>query len=84
MAEFVPERPIRSKEPRITVDNQLKPGRYRFSLVAVDDALNESAPAEIIVSVVEKVLPRPVIRPDVIVRPIPIPPIRPLNPLKPR
>lgn len=44
------------------VENPLDPGRYRFSLVVVDSADNESVPFELVVTVVART--RPVIRPD--------------------
>ena len=38
----------------MVVENPLKPGRYRFSLVVVDTSDNESEPFELAVSVVEE------------------------------
>ena len=64
MVQLVTDKPHRSKEPQVLVENPLKPGRYRFSLVVVDDANNESVPFELAVTVVEQI--RPVIRPDVL------------------
>lgn len=63
MVQLVTGKPHRSKEPQVVVENPLKPGRYRFSLVVVDEADNASAPFELTVSVVEQV--RPVLRPDI-------------------
>lgn len=75
------------------VENPLKPGRYRFSLVVIDDSNNESVPFELAVSVVEEIRP---VRPDIIRdttilrRPTPTPvvaerinPIRPIRPIRP-
>lgn len=49
MAEFKPNVPIVQKDPIVTVDINkdapLPPGKYRFQLVVVDDANNESDPA---------------------------------------
>jgi len=64
VVQLVPDKPHRSKEPQVLVENPLKPGRYRFSLVVVDDADNESVPFELVVAVVEQ--ERPVIRPEII------------------
>ena len=44
MATFEPGRPITTKEPRISVDNPLKPGIYRFQLVVTDDKRRQSQP----------------------------------------
>jgi hypothetical protein len=90
VVQLAANQPHRSKEPQVVVENPLKPGRYRFSLVVVDDALNESEPAEITVTVVEPTRPerdptRPVLRPEIlratetIRRPV-ITPIRPIRP----
>lgn len=70
MVQLVPDKPHRSKEPQVLVENPLKPGRYLFSLVVIDDADNESAPFELVVSVVEQ--QRPVLRPDIVVREEPV------------
>ena len=49
MAEFRPNVPVVQKDALVSVDvkqdNPLPPGRYRFQLVVVDDADNESDPA---------------------------------------
>jgi len=49
MPEFKPNVPVVQKDPLVSVDvKQASPmpaGRYRFSLVVVDDADNESDPA---------------------------------------
>ena len=63
MVQLVPDKPHRSKEPQVLVENPLEPGRYRFSLVVVDDANNESVPFELVVSVFERVRP---VRPEII------------------
>jgi hypothetical protein len=49
MPEFKPNVPVVQKDPLVSVDvaraNPMPAGRYRFSLVVVDDADNESDPA---------------------------------------
>jgi hypothetical protein len=42
---------VRSDAPTLLVENPFAPGRYRFELTVVDDAGNESAPAQIVVEV---------------------------------
>lgn len=64
MVQLATNQPFRSREPQITVENPLKPGSYRFSLVVLDDAQNESQPAELTVTVVERI--RPVLRPEIL------------------
>lgn len=82
--------PHRSRVPAITVENAFRPGRYRFSLVVVDDARNESDPTVLTVVVAERagpVIRDPSIirdgifvRDPVIRRPIPVNPLRPGRP----
>jgi len=64
MVQLATNQPFRSREPQITVENPLKPGSYRFSLVVLDEAQNESQPAELTVTVVERI--RPVLRPEIL------------------
>ena len=64
MVLLAANQPLRSREPQITVENPLKPGSYRFRLVVVDEAQNESQPAEITVTVVQPT--RPVLRPEIL------------------
>lgn len=64
MVQLATNQPFGSRSPQITVENPLKPGSYRFSLVVVDEAKNESQPAEITVTIVERT--RPVLRPDIL------------------
>ncbi len=49
MAEFKPNVPVVQTDPFVSVDvkqdNPMPPGRYRFQLVVIDDAKNESEPA---------------------------------------
>lgn len=54
MAEFVANKPVETKVPKVLVDAGLKPGRYRFQLVVVDDQGNSSKPSSIIVDIVER------------------------------
>ena len=84
MVQLATNQPFRSRVPQIAVENPLKPGSYRFSLVVVDEAKNESQPAEITVTVVDRT--RPVLRPDIlrdittIDQPVVKPVIRPIRP----
>jgi hypothetical protein len=64
VVQFATDKPVRSKAPEVVVENPLKPGRYRFSLVVVDDSDNESAPFELAVTVVEET--RTVFRPELV------------------
>lgn len=49
MAEFKPKVPVVQKDPLVSVDVKdgasMPPGKYRFQLIVVDDADNESEPA---------------------------------------
>lgn len=49
MPEFKPNVPVVQKGPLISVevnpDSPMAPGKYRFQLIVIDDARNESAPA---------------------------------------
>jgi len=51
MVEFHPGKPVRSREPKVSVDTILEPGTYRFRLVVIDDEKNASAPSELLVQV---------------------------------
>ena len=79
MPELTPGRPLRSRVPTLLVENRLEVGAWRFRLTAVDDAGNESAPAEIVVRVVAG--GRPVIPPDVV---LPVQPPVVTRPRRPR
>ena len=75
MVQFATDKPVRSKVPEVVVENPLEPGRYRFSLVVVDDSDNESAPFELTVTIVEQTTPilrREILRDTVGRRPVPI------------
>lgn len=87
MPALSPGKPVTVREPVLLVENEFKPGRYRFELVVTDTAGLESAPAEIVVSVFlpapdpapEPTPRRPVLRPDLVervVRPV----VRPADP----
>ena len=86
MVQFATDKPVRSKVPEVVVENPLKPGRYRFSLVVVDTSDNESEPFELTVTVVEQT--RTVFRPEIEImretpvlrRPIPIDRFRVIRP----
>lgn len=65
MAEFKPNVPVVQKEPLVTVDVKqdapMLPGKYRFQLVVVDDAGNESEPAFLDVIVMDTQRPTAVL-----------------------
>lgn len=93
MVQFVTDKPIRSRTPEVVVENPLKPGRYRFSLVVIDTSDNESEPFELAVSVVEEtrttVLRPELIREAVVLRrptpePIVVDRLRTIRPIRPR
>ncbi|MEM8489273.1 MAG: hypothetical protein AAF756_00490 [Pseudomonadota bacterium] len=44
MARFIRQTPVITAAPAISVDAGLAPGEYRFSLVVIDEAGNESRP----------------------------------------
>lgn len=94
MAVLKPGVPMTQDTPHLQVENKLSPGRYRFQLVAIDNAGLESAPAELVVlvnapAVVDPVPPirRPVLRPDLLERiePVVVKPVKPVvaEPAKP-
>jgi len=86
--------PVTLDQPDLLVENKLSPGRYRFRLVAIDNAGLESDPTDIVVTIEapapEPVKPGPgrVIRPEVLTRPVIVEPVvkpvlRPgINPIK--
>ena len=79
MARFVTGRPIKTEKPSIVVDAGLKPGRYRFRLVVVNQGGRKSKPAFVTVHVVDRTSP-----PIEPVDPVgPRPPITPVEPLRP-
>lgn len=55
MATLTPLQPFVTGEPTVLVENRLPAGSFRFQLVCVDEAGNESAPAEIAVIVREAI-----------------------------
>ena len=79
--------PLSTTEPLLVVENKLEPGKYRFRLVVLDEAKNESVPADIVITVNPKVIdpvipdirvrPDRILRPDVITRPVVEPVINP-------
>ncbi len=75
MTDFIPGKPVSTEEPVIKVRGGLKPGKYVFRLVVVDDKGIESAPDEVSVVVLE----RSRIGPIPVVPGIPLPPLNPLN-----
>lgn len=82
MVEFVPGKTVRSRQPRVLVENRLDPGVYRFRLTVVGANGVESDPADLVVTVRGRrpLRPDPILRPDVITRPIPI--FRPGRPIR--
>jgi hypothetical protein len=57
MVTLIPGKPVTVDTPELLVENQLPEGSYRFQMVAIDDAGNESGPAEIVVTVRAPVRP---------------------------
>lgn len=51
MAILVIGRPHTQAQPRLVVENKLKPGLHRFRLTVTDESGNESAADEIVVRV---------------------------------
>jgi len=51
MAILTPGRPHTQAQPRLVVENPLKPGLHRFQLIVTDERGTESAPDEIVVRV---------------------------------
>jgi hypothetical protein len=83
MAILATGRPVASAQPTLLVENAFQPGSYRFQLVCVDDAGNVSEPAQITVTVRQRIVIRPEIpRERIVVEPIEprITPIRPRRP----
>lgn len=69
MATLTPLEPFVTGEPTVLVENKLPPGSFRFQLVCVDEAGNESAPAELMINVREAPqIERDVFRPRILVR----------------
>ena len=69
MATLTPLEPFRSAESTVLVENPLPAGRFRFQLVCVDEAGNESDPAELTVIVREPIRINPdIFRDRILVR----------------
>lgn len=51
MAILVIGRPLSQTQPRLVIENQLKPGLHRFRLIVTDASGNESAADEVVVRV---------------------------------
>lgn len=86
MTQLVPNQPLRTRVPTITVDGNLPIGRHRFQLVVVDNDGNRSAPDEVVVTIVRRGIgpvpdPRDPREPPV--RPDSLPPVDPREPLPP-
>jgi hypothetical protein len=68
MPELVPGKTVASRAPTLLVENRLDLGAWRFRLTVLDDEGNESAPADLVVTVTKEPVIGPT-RPDVVVRP---------------
>lgn len=64
--------PLETRRPTLLVENKLAAGSHRFALVVVDDAGNQSAPDELVVTVRRVLAPPPAPVPP---RPLPVPPV---------
>lgn len=62
MATLTPGQVFSSRSPRVTVENPLRPGAWRFRLTVVDNDGNESAPAELVVTVTARATVPPITR----------------------
>ncbi len=56
MARFLPNEPVVTSEPLVTVDAGLPVGQHRFQLVVEDDQGNRSVPDVRVVTVVARVV----------------------------
>jgi hypothetical protein len=85
MPVLAPGTMVRSRTPTVLVENRLEAGNWRFRLTVVDDAGNESAPAELVVRVVAPSPSGPAgpVRPTGPVRPIDPRDVRPVRPVRP-
>ena len=54
MAVFTPGKTISTRRPVITVDAGLKPGRYYFRLVVIDEQGNRSKMDQALVTIVNR------------------------------
>lgn len=64
MAVLPINRPITTSQATILVDAGLPPGKHRFRLEVIDSAGLRSAPAEVVVTITERIAVRPEIRLD--------------------
>lgn len=71
MAVFELNVPVTTERPVVTVENPLQPGDHTFTLVVVDDRGLRSAAARCTVTV---------LKPIIVVDPLPLPPLPPLDP----
>jgi hypothetical protein len=53
MAVFRPGRTVITRRPFVTVDGGLRPGRYYFQLVVVDEQGNRSRMDQVLVSILK-------------------------------
>ncbi|MCC7283153.1 MAG: hypothetical protein IT556_12265 [Acetobacteraceae bacterium] len=87
MPVLAPGVAFRSRAPTLAVENTLEAGAWRFRLTVLDDAGNESAPAELVVQVRAPERPGGPVRPDLpvggVVRPVDPRPLDP-RPVGPR
>lgn len=72
MPRFEAGIPITTREPQVSVEPGLKPGRHLFRLEVVDSAGNRSRPAELVVTVkrAQPVITEPVIRRPIVIDPV--------------
>ncbi|MEE9432863.1 MAG: hypothetical protein V3V15_01315 [Sphingorhabdus sp.] len=78
MPRLVPNRMHKSAKPELLVENRLKAGKYRFRLVVVDGAGNQSNPTELEVTVkaARRRNPRDILRDRVVRDRIVVDPVR--------
>lgn len=61
MPVLTPNTPLASRTPQISVENRLAAGTYLFRLTVVDEAGNQSAPADLRVTLARVAGPGPTI-----------------------
>lgn len=79
-----PGRTVKSREPLLTVENELEPGTWLFRLTVVDDEGKASEPADLVIRVVGQLVPNQPAGPGGIVTGPAVPPIIVRPPSPPR